>query len=438
MTLLLPISSSIIVALVLVHLFLLGVQTWEHRRFARRRLGELDRWQPTGRAMVFVPCKGIDVELEENLSGFFRQDYDDYEITFVVESPWDPACSTIAKIMARHPHRVSHMVIAGHANACGQKVHNLRVAVRQKLTPQHEYLVFADSDSRPRPEWLRAMLGRLGTREERVIGAATGYRWLIPARATWANHVLYSINANVATFLGSRKHYPIWGGSWALRRRTFETVDLLEAWRGTLSDDLVATRVLQQHRFSIRYEPAAMLVSPTDGTFGENMQFLRRQYVISRIYLPGLWAFALGGALASNLGWMAAFMLLGWGILAGSWNVLWGLGACLAIYGLNAAKAFVRQDLIDIYVPDCRKRLNHARRFDVWAGPVVGLINTLVVISSCVGRRIHWRQITYLLRKDGTVEILSRQQPTLSIREGQFDESGLECSSTETQRRKAA
>ncbi|MBN1591245.1 MAG: glycosyltransferase [Pirellulales bacterium] len=407
MGLLLLIALSFLAVLALLHTFLMGVQTWEHRRFARSRLLNVDRCRPTGRAMVFIPCKGIDVGLEENLSRFFHQDYDNYEITFIVESPWDPACKPIAQAMADHPHRVSHLVVAGRATHCGQKVHNLRTAIQRKVSSDIEFLVFADSDARPGSTWLRAIVGRLGSRAKK-IGAVTGYRWLMPTRPSLANHLLYSINSTVATLLGSRRKYPIWGGSWAIRRSTFDEIGLLDAWRGTLSDDLVATTVLRRHGLAVRYEPACMVASPMEGTLREHFQFLRRQYIISRFYVPSLWAGGLVGSLVFNVGWLSILAMLVWAAAAGSWLVLPSLGVALAFYGLNVVRASIRQDLVSLYVPDCQDQLRRASRFDIWLNPLAGFFNAWVMVASGVGRHIRWRNVTYRLQVGGITTIVAR------------------------------
>jgi hypothetical protein len=392
----------------LVQTFLMGLQTWEHRRFARSRLARLDRCRPEGLAMVFVPCKGVDLGLEKNLRQLFQQDYDDYEITFVVESPWDPAYNLIAQVMAEHPRRVAHLVVAGHAEEGGQKVHNLRMAIQKKLRSDIEYLVFADSDARPRPEWLRAMISRLTRNAKKRTGATTGYRWLIPARPTLANHLLYSINSGVATLLGSRDNYPIWGGSWAIRRETFEETKLLEAWRGTLSDDLVATNVLRRHGWEIRYEPACMIASPTDGSLWSHFAFLRRQYLISRCCLFRLWAGGLLGSGILSICWLYAIGLLAWSATTGSWLVYPTAAACAALYGVNLARASIRQGLLRVYLPEHEKRVRLSIWFDLWLSPLAGWFNTLAMLVSSVGRDIHWRGITYRLRRNGTTQIIKR------------------------------
>ena len=51
-------------ATAVVQAALMALQTYEHRRYARRRLAELARPQPTGKARVLAPCRGVDPDLD--------------------------------------------------------------------------------------------------------------------------------------------------------------------------------------------------------------------------------------------------------------------------------------------------------------------------------------------------------------------------------------
>lgn len=58
-------------ALAAVQLVLLALQAFEHHRYAARRLQKKAYGQPTGQALVIIPCRGLEHNLEENLAGFF-------------------------------------------------------------------------------------------------------------------------------------------------------------------------------------------------------------------------------------------------------------------------------------------------------------------------------------------------------------------------------
>ena len=100
------------------------------------------------------------------------------------------------------------------------------------------------------------------------LGAVTGYRWFTPDRPTVANALVYSMNCDVLSLLTRSSHYLIWGGSWAIRRDVFDAIGLRDAWKGTLSDDLVASRLMRQSRLEVRFEPACVVASPLDVSLG--------------------------------------------------------------------------------------------------------------------------------------------------------------------------
>jgi ceramide glucosyltransferase len=144
---------------------------------------------------VIVPGRGLEPGLNENLRTLLTQDYPEYEVLFVLDSEEDPALKVLEELLSRGFSRMSRTIIAGPATDCGQKVHNLRVAVN-KINPQSEVLVFADTDARPAMDWLRKLVAPL---EDETLGATTGYRWFIPERGGIASRLRGVWNASVAS-----------------------------------------------------------------------------------------------------------------------------------------------------------------------------------------------------------------------------------------------
>ena len=92
---------------------------------------------------VIAPCRGLEDGLRENLSALFQQDYPRYEIILVTDRADDLSLSVIEearRVEAGSVRVSSRIVIAGDAVGCGQKVHNLRVAV-SNVDPQSQVLV---------------------------------------------------------------------------------------------------------------------------------------------------------------------------------------------------------------------------------------------------------------------------------------------------------
>lgn len=382
-----------------VQLLLITCHLWEHRRFARSRLQNPRPLAPVRRVAVFAPCKGLDPDLEVNLRPLMEQDYPDFSVTFVVESAADPACEPIRRLLARYPHVEARLLVAGSTSAMGQKVHNLRTATRE-MDDDAEVLAFVDSDARPGRHWLRRLVQRLNHSPESA--AVTGYRWFVPLRPSWANHLLYSINASVASAMGPGVHHLVWGGSWAIRREVFDQLALADAWNGMLSDDLVAARVLHQAGWGVDFEPACMLASPLDLGARQAFEFLRRQYVVARFYSARWWTLALVGATVPMLAFWGGMAILLNGIL----NGVWSMGpcfACAALYGLTVVRGLLRHELAELYVPEHQEKIAPAARFDLFAGPLIGLVNCLALVSSAVGSRLVWRGITYRMGRGGRV-----------------------------------
>jgi hypothetical protein len=384
---------------------LVAVQTWEHHRFAFSRLSRVSQYRQSGRAVLIVPCKGFDVGIESNLGSFFRLDYHNYELRFVVESDRDPVCPVIRRLMARYAHVEARVIVAGEARDCGQKVHNLRAATAD-LGEDVRFLAFADSDARVRRPWLRGLLARL---DEPDVGATTGYRWFVPARPSLANVLLHSINAGIAVFFGAKPPTVVWGGSWAMRREMFDALALRDAWAGTLSDDLVASRLLQQARLRVLFEPVCMVISPLDTTLRGLCSFVRRQYLMGRFYLPVWWAGVIVLVSLSNLVFFGSVVAAVAGFATGARFAGTAAAVASVQYLVGVIGGLLRQHLVLTYFPRLRSWLRAARRFEVWAGPLVALVNWIMLLGSVVGTRLTWRGITYQVGRRGQVEAVWRE-----------------------------
>ncbi|MDQ5847139.1 MAG: glycosyltransferase family 2 protein, partial [Acidobacteriota bacterium] len=244
-------------------------------KFARYVRDETARPLPafTPFVSVIAPCRGLDQGLTENIAALFGQDYPSCEIVFVTDSSSDASLPLIEETI-RGSSIPARIVIAGEAVDSGQKVHNLRVAVAQ-VAPETEVLVFVDTDARPQPNWLASLVSQLA--DER-LGATTGYRWFIPETGGFASHLRSVWNASIASALGERgdKNF-CWGGSTAIRKSTFDELQIAERWRGTVSDDFTMTRVLQEANLPIRFVPACLVASLDGCTFKELLEFSNRQ-----------------------------------------------------------------------------------------------------------------------------------------------------------------
>lgn len=397
------VASTVVGAAAVVVSVCLSIQTFENRRFARSRAVHPLSIVPNEPAAVIVPCKGLDLRLAENLRRLFHFDYWPYQLLLVVESEDDPAAALIDRLIAENPQTPARRIVAGVATSCGQKVHNLRAAV-SSLGPNVAVIAFVDSDAQPRADWLRRLARGLMKPE---VGAVTGYRWFVPQRATLPNLLLSSINAAVAALFGPGGHNFVWGGSWAIRRETFERVGLADAWRGTLSDDFVASRVVKSHGLQIRFESGCLAASPLDVDWAQMAEFLRRQYLIGRCYVASWWQLGFLGAALLQIVFWGGLAALSIGLMAGAWWTPLTASCVSALYLLGVGRAWLRQRMARDLLGDRSPEMRAAALFDIVCAPLAGLVSLASLFASLWGRSVTWRGVRYRMFHGGRIEVLA-------------------------------
>jgi len=391
---------------VIVYYFLAIVSCWigiksllsgfRFAAYVRRETAQpLSDFQPF--VSVIAPGRGLEPGLADNLRPLLTQDYPSYEVLFVFDRADDPAVQIIEELISHGFSRMARTIIAGSAMDCGQKVHNLRVAV-DEIDPQSEVLVFVDTDARPANDWLRKLVAPLA---DETLGAATGYRWFIPERGGIASHLRSVWNASVASALGgdSAKNF-CWGGSTAIRRTTFTSLNVSERWRGSVSDDFTITHVLKEAKLPIYFTPNCLVASVGDCDFHELIEFTTRQIKITRVYASHLWLPLLLGSALFALAFFGGLILIGVHPSSPAVYIL-----PLIIFTLGAAKSFIRIRAVSSVLRISRRDL--LAHILLW--PFASLLYLYNAIVAGFSRRIEWRGITYELKSPSEAVIISRK-----------------------------
>ena len=375
-------------------------------KYLRFFQSELARPRPedTPFVTVIAPCRGLDEGLRENLRAVVGQDYPDYEVIFVVDDPSDEAVRTIEEVCLEAEQRTinARLVIAKKATDSSQKVENLCEAVLH-ASERSEALAFVDSDVRPAHDWLGSIVGPLN---DPYVGAATGYRWFISDRTTFASELRSVWNASIASSLGPQSESNFcWGGSWAIRRDVFERIDMRQRWRGTLSDDLAVTRALKEHRLPIVFVPKALTASLGNCTFDEMLEFTTRQMKITRVYAPALWLVSLvGSAIFIGVLSTAVYLVLSSDDLAA---MAVASATLLLVAGFSAAKSWLRLKAIKLALPDYKTELDRQNwtQNTLWLlTPAIFLYND---IAAAFSRTVRWRGTTYVLKSPNETVIIA-------------------------------
>ena len=392
-------------------------------------------------ATVIAPCKGLDDGLEENLQTLLEQGYPESEVIFVVDDVEATALSIIEKLLNRrdaetqrsleqdiqdekdfsrtgdvekYPKNPEHsvnffsvtthlggeknlpvkIVVAAKATDSSQKVENLREAILHAET-RSEIFVFVDSDARPAKDWLRHLIAPM---EDESVGAATGYRWFISIKPSFPSELRNMWNASIASALGPNTESNFcWGGSMAIRRDRFETLDIREKWRGTLSDDFTVSRVIHEAGLEIRFVPQALTPSVENCSLTEMFEFTNRQMKITRVYAEKLWLMSFFGSGLFNAVMIAAFLI----VIFSAQNsfAVWFSVATLAIVSIfSIAKSTLRLRAVRLvltnYENETRKQYLYQNVLWLFA-PAFFFLNCVAALFS---RRINWRGTVYEMR----------------------------------------
>jgi cellulose synthase/poly-beta-1,6-N-acetylglucosamine synthase-like glycosyltransferase len=356
-------------------------------------------------ATVFAPCRGLDENLQANLTALFYQNYPEYEIVFVTDDKNDPCVPVIEKLRRKlgSSEKIStKLIIAGAAQDCGQKVHNLRAAVPH-ASEKSRVFAFVDSDARPGENWLKHLAAPLT--DER-IGAVTGYRWFISRRRNVASEMQSVWNASVASALGAElKNNFCWGGSTAIRRDTFEKIDMREKWRGTLSDDFALTRALKKAGLGIHFAPQCLTASFADCAFSELLEFTNRQMKITRVYAPHFWKMSFVGSFVFNFVFVFGLFL----IISGT--AFWlPLTALLLVSLFSIGKSWLRLNAVRLVLTNCEKDL----RQQFWTQNTLWILSPALFFYNCaaasLSRKITWRGVRYELKSPKETIIISHDK----------------------------
>jgi ceramide glucosyltransferase len=354
-------------------------------------------------ATVIAPCKGMDDGLEENLLALITQDYPEYEVIFVVDSESDSAIEVIERVSRKDTDaaKKTKLVIAPRSTESSQKIENLREAILH-ASEKSEIFVFVDSDARVSSEWLRRLVAPL---EDNSVGASTGYRWFISESMTFASEMRAAWNASIASALGPELESNFcWGGSMAMRRETFESIDMREKWRGTVSDDFAVTRAVKNVGLSIVFVPQALL--PTFGTCSlrQLFEFTNRQMKITRVNAKHLWLLSYFGSTVFN-GVMIASIGLA---IFNSGSTQWLAIAVFAIVSLfSIGKSWLRMKAVELALAGRWPQIEPQwfSQNTLWlVTPALFFINC---VAASVSRRMTWRGITYQLKSPNETVIIS-------------------------------
>ncbi len=228
-----------------------------------------NRYAP--KALVIVPCKGMDISLYQNLLALKNQNYKIYGIIAVVDTKDDRALPLIKK--AGIPYIISDM---GSSRSSG-KVRAIASAL--KRFRDYDAYVIADSDITVNKSWLGSILSPL---YDKGIGISTTYPRFQPMGGFWpkVKMVWNFVGENLLEKESSRF---AWGGTMAFRKDLMKSKELhyFENSKYSVSDDITLTRICKMKGLRIAYVKEAQPIVKTNDSFGQFIEWSNRQTALT-------------------------------------------------------------------------------------------------------------------------------------------------------------
>ncbi len=263
----------------------------------------------TPKALVMVPCKGLDISLRKNLASLMRQSYGNYDVVAILDDISDPALQVIRSLGMKC---ITSARAWKHASG---KVRALATAIK-KLDGYDVYVV-ADSDATFRFDWLARLVAPLS---DKTVGVSTAFPYFLPMGGFWSKvKMVWGFVGN--GMMESKLTRFAWGGSMAFRKELLRGRSFSE-FSKSVSDDIPVTRIAKRKGLSIHYVSERVVRVPSNDDFAHFVEWSTRQTALSilgnkKVFAYGTVFYAAnavllvsGIALALLVSWPFALLLL--------------------------------------------------------------------------------------------------------------------------------
>jgi ceramide glucosyltransferase len=284
-------------------------------------------------ATMMKPLCGLEPRLEENLAGFFLQDYPEFEILFGTRDASDPALDVVRRLCARYPHVPVKIVFSGEPDKPNAKVCTLREMFAEA---SYEYVVISDSDVGVGHDYLRRVVAPL-------LDDATGlvmclYRG-VPTGSLWSElealGMSVEMTAGVVAASSMGKIDFALGPTMATRRTVVEEIGGIGVLADYCADDYVLGNLVAKSGRNVVISDNVIDHYVVNRSFKSSMLHQMRWMMSTRFSIPvghaiSVLGFAMPfGVLAAVAGLFSGHAALGAGLLG--WTLINRMAMALAV-----------------------------------------------------------------------------------------------------------
>jgi ceramide glucosyltransferase len=355
--------------------------------------------------------KGADAATEDCLRSWFAQDYNGaVQILFAVASAEDPVCGIVRKLTQEFPARDVQLVICQPILGANAKVSKLA-----ELEPlaKHELLVISDADVRVPPDFLTNAVVPL---RDPGIGLVNCFYRLANPSTLAMRWEAVAINADFwSQVLQSQTLKPLdfaLGAVMLTRPERLAEIGGFKSLANCLADDYQLGNRIAHHGHRIVLCPVVVECWDPPMTWRAVWKHQLRWARTIRVCQPAPYFFSI----LSNAGfWALLWFIFGFAqsirsshVHFSSTNHVFDIFNIKLHGGLLCGGLFILARMS--VASNLQRRLTQStsHRHYFWLVPVKDLLQAAIWLCSFLGNRIEWRGQIFKLRRNGTLEKISR------------------------------
>ena len=379
------------------------------RQQAGQQAETSDRFLP--HVNVVLCLRGLDYALLDCLNGLARQNYPNFEVTFVFDSRQDAAydfvSTEIQKPYWSESEISSRMVVLDSIRSRGSLKCQAIVAALDTETSA-DVFALVDADCAVDSAWLEDLVRPL---RDPTIGASTGNRFFEPVDDEIGCHLRAIWNS--AAIVQMQLYSIAWGGSIAIRADVVRKTGLPEVWQDLFCEDTILADVLKKQGFKLFRIPNLIVKNRGRIGLASATEWLTRQLINSRRY-AGSWPliFLHGNNLAiAGIVCIASVVLWGAGVRYG--GLLFAISCCYQLLNyllLQWINYWNRQLLKQRETKNVQSGPNDEKPIVISIRQVIAYFvsqfaQPIGVWRAQLASTVSWRGIKYKFVKDGAVEM---------------------------------
>lgn len=186
---------------------------------------------------IIHPIKDLDFELDKNIDTWFTQNYrGPVQHIFSFQTPDDPAITVVKALLEKHPEIDGKVIVNPVMQGLNGKSSNMVYGMKEA---KYDMIMFGDSDLRVKPDFIVKMVRPL---KDEKVGITTCGQVNIGGRDFWTRYFTFTQNTETdfiwafLTKLGV--DVGATGAAFAMRKKLLKEIGGLEAFGGSLLEDL--------------------------------------------------------------------------------------------------------------------------------------------------------------------------------------------------------